>query len=169
MSVVKPLRQLIALRQRRQERLDAAVSKQILQLRDAEQELDRACADEAACADREQVLQNKRRQVTESSFAPLDLVITDLDVKVASAATYAAAAKQAKAQSHRTAQLDLLVDCKGQATRNLQRIDDLKERVANVLRERAALEEESDAEESEEIAASRIAGRRAAREEARRA
>lgn len=169
MNVVKPLRQLIALRQRRQERFDTEVKTQTLQVREAEQQLGLACAEEAACADREQASNKRRRELTESSFSPLDLVIADLSVKAASASTQAAATLHVKAQTSVSTQLGLLVDCKLRAKRNLERIDNLKERVAKALRDRAALEEESDAEESEETAASRIAGKRATREGALRA
>ena len=169
MNPVKPLRQLIALRQRRQQRFDTDVKTQALQVQEAEQQLGLACAEEAACADREQALKNKRQVITESGFAPLDLVIAELSVKAAAVSTQAAAAIHVKAQTNVTTQLGLLGDCKARAKRNLQRIDNLKERVAKALRDRAELEEEFDAEESEETAASRIAGKRAAREGALRA
>jgi hypothetical protein len=169
MNKVKPLRQLIAIRQRRQEHFDNDVKLQTLQVREAEQQLDQASAQETACVERGRVLNNKRQAMTESSFAPLDLVIADLDVKAATALTQAAAATHAKAQTTVATQLDLLANCKAQALRNLQRIDNLKERVAKALRERAAFEEETDAEESEETAASRIASKRAGREEAQHA
>lgn len=169
MNVIKPLRQLLVLRRRRQERFETEVRTQTLRLREAEQQVDRACADEAACTGREQASNDKRRHVTEFSFAPADLIMAEFEVKAAAASTQAAAAVHAKARTAVTTQLDVLAGCKAQAARNLQRIDDLKERLAKALREREALEEESDAEESEETAAARIAGRRAAREEARRA
>lgn len=169
MNTVKPLRQLIAVRQRRQQGFDTEVKTQALQVHEAQQQLGLACAEEAACADRERASKNKRQVITESSFVPLDLVIASLNVKTAAASTQAAAAIHVKAQTNVTKQLGLLVDCKARAKRNLQRIDNLKERVAKALRDRAELEEEFDAEESEETAASRIAGKRAAREGALRA
>lgn len=169
MNTVKPLRQLIALRQRRQQRFDTDVKTQALQVNEAEQQLGQACAAELTCSDREQASKNKRQAITESSFAPLDLVIAELSVKAAAVSTQAAAAIHVKAQTNVTTQLGLLGDCKARAKRNLQRIDNLKERVAKALRDRAELEEEFDAEESEETAASRIAGKRAAREGALRA
>jgi hypothetical protein len=169
MNKVKPLRQLIAIRQRRQEHFDNDVKVQTLHVLEAQQQRDQASAQETACVERARASNNKRQAVTESSFAPLDLVIADLDVKAATASIQAAAATHAKAQTTVATQIGLLANCKAQASRNLQRIDNLKEHVVKVQREREALEEETDAEESEETAASRIAGRRAGSEEAQRA
>jgi Bacterial type III secretion protein (HrpB7) len=168
MNAINPLRKLLGLRQRRQERFETEVREQIKRTHEAEQVAAAARDHQASCAAREQVVVGKRQQVTERSFAPVDLITADFAVKAAAGLTQAAAGEVAKAETAAKTQVTTLAACRAQAARNLQRVDDLKERLAKALRDREERAEEVDAEESEETAAARIAGRRAAREEAAR-
>jgi phage-related tail protein len=165
-NAVKPLRQLIALRRRQQERFEAEVREQTKRLREAEREADAARTHETACAHREQASVGKRHQLMECGFAPLDLIIAELEVKASAAATQVAAAARAKVETAAKTQFEALLACRARAARNLQRLGDLEERLVKVLRARAEHEEDVDAEESEETAAARIVARRSALAEA---
>lgn len=166
MNTVKPLRKLIGLRKRQQDAIDAEVLEQIKRVQEAEQQAAAAQSDHAACAERELASVNQREQVTERRFAPLDLVIAELAFKACAALTQKAASTCAKAQATVATQAQALVVCRARAARNLQRLNDLKQRVEKVLRERDEREEDVDAEESEETAAARISKRRIAEREA---
>lgn len=162
MNTVKPLRKLIGLRKRQQDAADAEVLEQIKRVQAAEQQAAAAQSEHAACVEREQASAYKRQQVTERSFAPLDLVIAELAFKACAASTQKAASACAKAQATVATQAQALVVCRARAARILQRLNDLKQRVEKVLRERDEREEDVDAEESEETAAARISKRRIA-------
>jgi predicted GNAT family acetyltransferase len=166
MNVVKPLRQLLVLRRRRQERFDAEVREQVKRTKEAEREAESAQTHEADCAHLEQLAASKRQQLTERSFAPADLITAEFAVKAAQAVTQAAVASRTKADAVVEAQQSTLLACRQQVARNSKRIDDLNVRLAKALREREEREEDADAEESEETAGARIAARRRAREAA---
>jgi Bacterial type III secretion protein (HrpB7) len=167
MSTIKPLRQLLALRRRQQERYETEVREQTKRTRAAEHEAEAARTEEAACAQREQLTVSRRKQLTERSFAPADLITADFGVKAAQAVTLAATADCTRADATLRAENGALQASRLQASRNLKRIEDVGLRLAKVLRERDEREEDADAEESEETAGARIAKRRAVSEEAR--
>ena len=169
MNVAKPLRQLLVLRRRRQERFEAQVREQSQRTKEAEAEAGDALAREADCAHREAHAVGRRLHVIEHSFAPRDLITAEFAVKAAQAVTLAAAADRTRADATVRDQHGTLLAYRLQAARNLKRIDDLNERLVKVLREREEREEDADAEESEETAGARIAARRAVREEAQSA
>lgn len=164
---VRALRTLVKVRKRQGERLEAdlqAARRQLAECEDArkaaEGELAACRADEASARDERDALQN-------GAFTPHAMRALDFRIEDLKGAT--AQAEKQLAERHKAIDRQAAVVQGAQAAlrRNDQRIEGFEQRIATILREREAAQEELAEEETEEAGTARfVARQRAQRQEA---
>jgi chromosome segregation ATPase len=164
---VKALRTLLRIRERRGEAFERELAQARARLAKAEQEVADALESEAACAAAQADGEARLDACTRNAFTPdmmrtLDLRLADLKSATAQAGRALHERRTASDKARpavETARIAL--------QRHEQRLQGLREQVAQALREREAAQEEQAEEEAEEAAAGRHAARsRASRAEA---
>ena len=164
---VKALRTLVKVRKRQGERLEAEVQAARKQLAELEEARRTAEGELAACRQDERNARDERDALLRTSFTPYAVRAADFRIEDLKSAT--AQAEKALADSHKHVDRQAAVVKTAQAAvrRNDQRIEGFEQRIATILREREAAQEELAEEETEETGAARfVARQRAQRQEA---
>lgn len=164
---VKALRTLVKVRKRQGERLEAELVAARKQLAECEEARVTAEGELAACQADERAARDERDLLLRGAFTPHAVRALDFRIDDAKAAT--AQAERTLAERHKATERQQAVVHAAQAAvrRNDQRIESFEARIAAVLREREAAQEELAEEETEETGAARfVARQRAARQEA---
>ncbi len=165
---IRALRTLLRIRERRTEALERDLAQARARLAKAEQEVAEAVASEEACASAQADGEARMDALTRTTFTPDALRSFGLRVDEMKAAT--AQASRALGERRTAAQRaqQPVQAAHAAVERHQQRLQGLRDQVAQALREREARQEEQAEEEAEEAAAGRYAARlRAARAEAR--
>jgi len=163
---LRALRTLLRIRERRGEALERELAQAQERLAKAEDDVAAAVEAEAACASAQLEGEARLDACTRSAFTPDAL--RSLDLRLAELKAQAAQAGRTVQERRSAAQRARppLNAARAALQRHEQRLKDLREQVAQALRERDALQEEQAEEEAEEAAAGRHAARsRAARAE----
>jgi hypothetical protein len=159
---VKPLRTLVGVRKRQQERLEAALAEQrrLLAVRQAEaaQALDEA----RTCAERECSCRTERETLLASGFMPHQLITLQHHQDTLAAATAEANKLLKKREAAVTQQTQAVDVAQRETRRNAQRIDGFKAQIAKLLSAREQAQEDSAEEEAEETSTARFCGRQRA-------
>jgi len=164
---VKALRTLLRIRERRTEALEAELAQARANLAKAEADVTAAMEEEATCAKTQADGEAGLDDLTRNAFTLDELQSLRLRVEEMKSAT--AQAGRAVGERRKVAERfqQPVATARAAVDRHLQRLQGLRDQVAEALREREAQQEEQAEEEAEEAAAGRYAARlRAARAEA---
>jgi hypothetical protein len=162
---VKPLRTLVGVRKRQQERLETSLLEQRRVLAERQAEVDAAQTEVQQCLVRENDNQAERQALLGSGFTPDKLVTLEHRQQVLAQATALARQGLQKHEKAVEQQHEVIRNVQRDIRRNAQRIDTFKQQIATILREREQAQEDTAEEEAEETSTARFCGRQRAAKE----
>jgi hypothetical protein len=164
-TAVKPLRTLIGVRQRQQERLEHTLKAHRSVLADGQTEASGAQAAKLDCLNRERQNVAQREALLASGFTPDELVRIEHHQQTLAAATAQAAARVVKCEAAVAQQMQAVLLAQRDIRRNTQRIDGFKAQVDLLISAREQALEDGAEEEAEETSTARFCGRQRATKE----
>jgi peptidoglycan hydrolase CwlO-like protein len=167
-TTVKPLRTLVAVRKRQQERLEDALKAQRQVLTERQAEASGAQAEKEACQEDERHNLAEREALLAGGFTPDKLIGLEHQQQTLVNATTHADARLKKCETAVAQQTQAVLAVQRDIRRNAQRIDGFKAQINLLISARDQALEASAEEEAEETSTARFYGRQRAAKESRR-
>jgi hypothetical protein len=158
-KIIKSLRTLIKVRERRHKKLEEALVAAKVLLQERQTEVDNALNFLTQCQNNERSARSQRDDLVHRTFNPDKLIALDYRVEVLVEITVEA--NKALDQRNKALQMqhEAVAEVQRDIRRNLQRIDSFKERIKSMMLEQELLIEEAAEEETEETSTARFCSR----------
>jgi Bacterial type III secretion protein (HrpB7) len=167
-TAVKPLRTLVAVRKRQQERLEDALKSQRQVLAERQAEAGGAQAEKEACQEAERHNLAERDVLLSCGFTPDKLIGLEHQQQTLANATMQGDARLKKCEEAVAQQTQAVLAVQRDIRRNAQRTDGFKAQINLLISARDQALEDSAEEEAEETSTARFCGRQRAAKESRR-
>lgn len=166
-ATVKPLRTLVAVRKRQQERLEDSLKAQRQVLTERQAEASGAQSEKEACQEAERHNLAERDALLSCGFTPDKLIGLEHQQQTLARATAQADAQLKKCEAAVAQQTQAVLAVQRDIRRNAQRIDGFKAQINLLVSTRDQALEDSAEEEAEETSTARFCGRQRAAKESR--